>query len=157
MILIVISVLASNLFNIGNTEFRKWGMPAVLVELVALFILIVKYFFRMKQLIIYLEIPNDFMKKHKKKIAWDANNCFVILDGKEKNIKLSEADISTDQSSKYRVHFGDDLTGQILNTNLLEFKLKDEEGRNWRVTFDLYERTKMLELFSSPPREGQLQ
>src|SRR5258706_12000106 len=93
-ILTVISVLASNLLNIGNSEFRKWGMGAVLAEIIGLFILIVKYSFRVRQLTIYLAIPDDFMKEYKKKITWDMNNCFVILDEKEKKIKLSEADIS---------------------------------------------------------------
>ena len=91
-----------------------------------------------------------------KKITWDKNNCFVILNENEKEIKLSEADTSNDQGSLYLVHFTDDVTEQILNTGTFEFKLKDEEGRNWRVTFSLYERTKTLKLSNAAPREDQL-
>jgi hypothetical protein len=149
--IIVTSVIVANLCNIGDPGFRKWGMGAVLLAVVRLYIL--KSSLRIRQLTIQLQIPNDY----KNKITWDMDNCFVILNRKEKKIGLSEADTSSDQVSLYLVDLADDLTEQILNTGTFEFKLKDKEGRNWGVTFSLYKRTKPLRLSGGPLREGELQ
>jgi hypothetical protein len=140
-VLTVIAVLFSNLFEFGDLGFRKWGLAAVLAEIIGLFVLIVKTSFKQKQINIFFAVP-DNLHYYANNLSWDNNCCFIILGERKEKIKLTKTDIGP----SFKVHFSADILCQLMEFEIFEFELKELNGNKWRVgPFNLYDRTRNLE------------
>lgn len=140
-ILTVLAVLFSNLFEMGDINFRKWGLAAVLAEIVGLFVLIVKMSFKSRQINVFLAMPDE-LKEYTNSINWDSNSCYIVLSGKKEKVKLTKSDVGPG----FKVYFNQDLLGQIFESEILEFELMELNGNKWRVgPFNLNDFTRNLE------------
>ena len=142
-ILTVITVLAANIFpNLSNDIIRMWGLGAVLAEIIALFVFMVKTTLKQKNVNIFLTIPEE-LQMYSNNILWDNSNCFAISGEIKENIQLLKVDTG---GLGYRVHFNKELTKKIHDMEIIEFDLKEQNGNKWRVgPFYMYDRTRNLE------------
>ncbi len=147
--LTVIAVLLANLFpgeiGEGNENFRTWGTGAVLAEIIGLFVYLTKTSFGLKHINIFLSLPDE-LQDYSSSLDWNQPECFIIVKDTKKNIKLLKSDIGPG----YSVHLDENISKLILEQDIVEFELKDNSGRDWRVgPFNLYAKTRNLEIIST--------
>ncbi len=138
--LTVIAVLIANLFpdKYGSPEFNKFGMTAVLAEIIGLFVLISKKVFQLNDVNVFLTLPENTEPQ----IDWDNEHCWVIGDTMKEKIKL----IQTDVGPAYKVHFNEVAKKKLTKEKVIEFELKEKNGNPWRVgPFNLFDKTRNLQ------------
>lgn len=140
-VLTTVAVLISNLFETGDTNFREWGLAAVLAEIIGLFVIIVRSSFKGKEIAIFLAVPEN----HSRSINWDYENCFLISGQQRERIGLTIPGIGPG----FRVHFDQDVLSKNEH-GIVEFELRELNGTRWRVgPFNLYDHTRNLENLDS--------
>jgi hypothetical protein len=83
--LTVIAVLSANLGfpndSVTTQSFARWGLAAVLAEIVGLFVFVAKGIFQPKigAYSLVISMPRDLESLDISQIAWDIQNCFLVL------------------------------------------------------------------------------
>ncbi|WP_321371982.1 hypothetical protein [uncultured Draconibacterium sp.] len=150
-IITVLSVLLSNLFpdSIGNENFRTWGLGAVLAEIIGLFVLLTKNSIVSRHIDIYLAIPEEFQGMTTN-IDWSYESCFIISKDFKHEVQLVKSEIGPG----FKVYLNNELMSKIAGAELIEFQLKERNGREWKVSpFNLYDCTKSLEIVNLTKQE----
>ena len=147
--LTVVAVLVANVFEIGDPNFRKWGLAAVLGEIIGLFVMAVRTSFKHQPINVNLSLPEEWHGEFGK-LQWDSANCFVLAGDIKEKISLAESDIGPAFTAQLSATF----IGNLADHQLVHFELADSQGRSWRVgPFRLHERTRLLKCEVDPDTE----
>jgi len=149
-VLTAIAVLACNVFPdyFTNTkEFAKWGLGAVLVEIIALFVLLVKNSAKEKKIRINLSYTEEFKAVYTiNKANWNEQQCFARVGDVTEKIEP----VPSQTGAAFTVQLPDKIINKIEESSTITLELADLKGNQWRAgPFFFYERTIPLEIVTS--------
>ena len=143
VLLTVIAVLLANLGFPTKTEttkeFAKWGLGAVLAEIIGLFIIVTRGIFAQKSSIYSLVIrsPEELPGLDITRIEWDLKNCFMKFREEKHLIKPALSPVGP----AWEIRLPDAIHRRISETDAVELLLTDVRGNTWRVPpFFLFQR-----------------
>jgi hypothetical protein len=128
----VAAVLAANLGWVEDSEtqrnFAKWGMAAVLAELVALFVFMArKVFASDSQVSIEISPAPNFPMLDPSRLFWTEGKCVLRTDKVTFPVRLVRSVIG----QTWKVHIPRNVADKIADTDLYEFRFVDQHGNEW--------------------------
>ena len=150
--LTVIAVLAANLGfpneSATTQSFAKWGLGAVLVEIVGLFVFVAKGIFQRKANAYSLVVgmPKELASLDVSQIAWDQKNCFLVLltTKEEERFRIIPVAGALAPNS-WEIKLPSTLSEKITETDPVYLLLTDSFGNRWEVgSFYLFQRSLSL-------------
>jgi hypothetical protein len=144
--LTVVAVLSANLGfpnESGTTQsFAKWGLAAVLAEIVGLFVFVAKGIFQPKigAYSLVISMPQDLEGLDISQIIWDIKNCFLALLLPNSEEKLLIQPVLSDKGKSWEIKLPGALYDKVSETTPITLLLNDIKGNKWEKSFYLFQR-----------------
>lgn len=150
----VIAVLGANLELFGKgeivAEFAKWGLTAVLAEIVGLFVLIVRsnvFASATAPYTLVISGADELEGFDITRISWDENQCFVRFGERSVNIRPALSAFGP----AFEIRLSPEIAAKFPTDEPIELSLVDVNGLAWEVRpFFLHQRQLKLAPLASP-------
>jgi hypothetical protein len=140
VLLTVLAVLAANIGLLPESEttasFAKWGMAAVLAEIIGLFTIVARGVFS-KRTGSYSLIVKPLHGIDIAKINWDVKACYLEFSENRHPIKPVLSPIGA--AAEIKLPYG--LVDQVGEATPVDIYLKDTLGNHWTAAFFLNQKT----------------
>jgi hypothetical protein len=132
--LTVLAVLAANVGLLPTSkttgDFAKWGMAAVLAEIVGLFVIVARGVFAKRSGSYSITIgPPEDVEVDFTRIAWDPAACFIKISGESSPIRP----VRSTSGPSFEIRLPYSLVDKVDEQTAVEIYLTDKFGNAWEV------------------------
>lgn len=149
--LTVVAVLLANLGipyeNETTQTFAKWGLSAVLVEIVGLFVFVARGIFghKIKSYSLVITAPGDLPGLDIARVSWDGKKCFLLFKEERYPIQPTLSQVGP----ALEIRLPGVVYEKVDENDSLELILTDASGNQWEVRpFYLFQRPLTLSTLS---------